>query len=274
MVRCTSSVGESRIGYLRPFRYFFEQSIRFCFAITLPRPRKLILKIMRRLLFRSRLHQSRCPNLCALYGAPASTKPRYLGLRISTASSHANGDGYDSNKKGRDAFQIFSLPYKFQIDEDALRATYRSIMKDLHPDMQHQNRGDSLQNQREDAVEAIQAMDPSIVTDAYYKLRRPHIRAMHLLELLGYPLQEVANELHEEFLLEIMELRHDIEAAATDAEPLFDANLQRIAETCRMLHSALEAQNVDAAWKLTGELQYWNRIDETLREKMESLEEA
>jgi molecular chaperone HscB len=230
---------------------------------------------MQRLPIRSRLRLSRCPNLYALYDAPASTKSRYFRLRMSASSSHTNGDGQgDSSKTGRDAFRIFSLPYKFQIDEDALRATYRSIMKDLHPDMQHQNRDDSVQNHLEDAVGATEAMDPSVVTDAYYMLRRPHIRAIHLLEILGYPLKEEANEVQEEFLMEIMELRHEIEAADTDVElkPLFDANLQRIAETCRVLHSALEAQNVDAAWKLAGELQYWNRIDETLREKMDSLE--
>jgi Fe-S protein assembly co-chaperone HscB len=241
---------------------------------------KIDLRIMQRLLIRSRLRQGRCPNICALHGAPAPTIPRhFLRLRMSplSSTSHTNGDGYgDSNKKRRDAFRIFSLPYKFQIDEDALRATYRSIMKDLHPDMQHQNRSDSVENQHEDvAVQGVtEAMDPSVVTDAYYMLRRPHIRATHLLEILGYPLKEEANEVHEDFLMEIMELRHEIEAADTDVElrPLFDANLQRIAETCQLLHTAFETHNVDTAWKLAGELQYWNRIDETLREKMESLD--
>jgi hypothetical protein len=38
MVRCRSSVGESRIGYLSPFRCFFEQSIRFLFRNHSTRP--------------------------------------------------------------------------------------------------------------------------------------------------------------------------------------------------------------------------------------------
>ena len=110
---------------------------------------------------------------------------------------------------------------------------------------------------------------------------------MHLLELLGYPVDETSGQSSSSslgaggaaatdgtVLMEVMGIREEIESAGSDAElkPLFDANLQRIERTCRALGAAFEAQDMKKAWQLTVELQYWNRIDETLREKMDSLE--
>ena len=53
------------------------------------------------------------------------------------------------------------------------------------------------------------------VTDAYSELKQPHRRASHLLELIGGPLTEGDNGslLGPPFLMEIMELREELEGA-------------------------------------------------------------
>jgi molecular chaperone HscB len=175
----------------------------------------------------------------------------------------------------KDAFRLFDLPYKFMIDHEALRSTYREFMKDLHPDRQHMNH-----NPSSTTAAAAAVVEPAVVTDAYDTLKRPHLRATHLLQVLGHPMDEDAavgsmQLVGDAFLMEIMRIREDIENAATDdaaLKPLLDQNLQRIEETCHKLDVAFEAQNMPEALQLTAQLQYWNRIDETLREAMDSLE--
>ena len=137
-------------------------------------------------------------------------------------------------------------------------------MRDLHPDKQQ---GKNLADQKELEQQA------AAITNAYDTLKRPHVRATHLLELLGFPI-EGTGTLSGDFLAQIMRVREEIDAARSDVEmkPLFDANVRRIDQTCRDLEAAFQTKDMNKALQLTAELQYWNRIDETLRDKMESLE--
>lgn len=207
----------------------------------------------------------------------ASGKWKRFASLTSTEDSESGAPHESIVSKPTDAFRLFSLPYKFHIDEDLLRSTYRGYMKNLHPDMQNQNNTENNPSLGADGLEG--ALDASDVTNAYQTLHRPHVRAMHLLEILGYPMIEedkpnVEALANPEFLMEIMELRHEIDATENndDLRLLFDANVQRTTKTCQALDVAIESHDIASAWKLTSELQYWNRIDETLRDKMDSLE--
>jgi DnaJ-domain-containing protein 1 len=77
-----------------------------------------------------------------------------------------------------------------------------------------------------------------------------------------------------DFLMRVMQIREDIESAASDQElkPLLAANEKAMEETLTQLQDALNADDMDEAVKFTAQLQYWNRIAETLREKMECRE--
>jgi molecular chaperone HscB len=98
-----------------------------------------------------------------------------------------------------------------------------------------------------------------------------------LLQLLGYPIDESSNTslVGGDFLMLIMELREAVDEANSDAElrPLWKENEVRIDETCLGIGQAIDAGNLEQARKLTAQLQYWNRIDETIREKMDQLDE-
>lgn len=72
-------------------------------------------------------------------------------------------------------------------------------------------------------------------------------------------------------MLEIMELREMVEDSTGDVpklKHLREENNQRIDQTIKELSSAFENQNFNDAMRLTATLQYWNRINETIEEKM------
>lgn len=77
-----------------------------------------------------------------------------------------------------------------------------------------------------------------------------------------------------EFLMLVMEIREAVDAATGDDElqPLLDENYERMAETSRELERGLETGDLDYALQQTARLQYWNRVSETIREKMENVE--
>jgi hypothetical protein len=159
-------------------------------------------------------------------------------------------------------------------------------MKEYHPDKQlHNNTSDSHPSH----------LTAETITHAYQIMKTPHTRALHWLELHGCPLVEErhkGNNNHNgddaippdlvgmEFLMEIMEWREAIEDA-TGAQP----KLEAIAEETKILHQhcerALEDLLDDAdanandeallqdARQLTAQLQYWHRLETTLKEAMD-----
>jgi len=138
-------------------------------------------------------------------------------------------------------------------------------MKELHPDAQHNNINNNTDEQA------------SAVTRAYDTLKRPHERASHLLQVMGCPLEEETTSklVGACFLMDIMMKREEIEEAGDDQwqlKQLFDKNVVRLEEAYQQLDAAFQARDMNTARKLTAQLQYWNRIDETLREALDSLE--
>ena len=87
------------------------------------------------------------------------------------------------------------------------------LQAEAHPDRHSQ--ADASQQQ------AI-ADKASEITDAYAILKQPHLRATHLLELHGLPLnEETGGEVvGMDFLMDIMEVREELEEANNDPETL------------------------------------------------------
>ena len=177
-------------------------------------------------------------------------------------------------------FELLGLPTVFQIDEQQLKTNYLKLMVESHPDKLVSQRGRSpttptsaAGNHNSGEHDTNMA---SMVTKAFDVLQKPHTRAQHLLELAGRPLEEAATAslVGLEFLTEIMEWRESIQATS-DQRKLHewrDRCRDRTQETCRALAEALDAHDGDAALERTAQLQYWNRVDETLRDKMDTLE--
>jgi Fe-S protein assembly co-chaperone HscB len=180
-------------------------------------------------------------------------------------------DDSNSNEKASNYFHILSVPQTFQIDELELKRNYHKLMNEHHPD----KRQPSEDDRDEDYA--------SVVTLAYDTLKRPHLRAQHLLALetgrensMMQDFDEARNAdqlLGMETLMEIMELREAIEAVEPGNDKmlaeLLVENDDRMDETSLMLEDAFRRKDYEAALSLTARMQYWNRIHETIREKMQ-----
>ena len=105
-------------------------------------------------------------------------------------------------------------------------------------------------------------------------LRAPHLRAAHLLELLGAPLNEETggDVLGADFLMHVMEVREELEEADSHGPRLLElraANQQAMAELHAQLRSAFDVTpDFEAARKLTARLQYLQRIEEEVHARL------
>lgn len=167
------------------------------------------------------------------------------------------------------AFNVLGVPERFSLDEKELKTKYRALMGEYHPD----------RNQQANLLEQeLMREKSSAVTRAYQELTAAHTRAAHLMALRGKPMTESLSQqvVGMDFLMQVMEIREEIEsiAAGSDQElrTLLEQNGERIEETCRAFEEALGQRDLDAALKHTARLQYWNRVTETIREKMDSFE--
>ena len=107
-------------------------------------------------------------------------------------------------------------------------------------------------------------------------LCRPYQRATHLLELLGAPLTEEdgtsggAALLGPEFLMEVMELREELEArpAAPRLLELRDQNRGEAERLGADLAAAFAAAELDEARQLAAQLQYVQRVADEISEQL------
>ena len=205
-------------------------------------------------------------------------------IRWSSGSSDGDNAG-NSSSRHPNAFRLFSLPLSFKINEELLRTKYHDYMKLLHPDKQ--NNASDNNNKTDDPDDSTVA---ATFTNAYNILKRPHLRAMHLLKIMKHaPHDDPTRNHHDddgddhskhltdpskEFLMEVMELQEVIHELDTDEDlkPFYVGNVERIQDTCERLQEAFETSNIIEFQNLAIKLKYWTRIDETLRNKMTSLE--
>lgn len=78
----------------------------------------------------------------------------------------------------------------------------------------------------------------------------------------------------QDFLFQIMELREEVDDASSDEtlRELHELNKTRIRVTCAELGVAFKDNNFPSAQRLTAILQYWNRIESTILDKMNAME--
>jgi molecular chaperone HscB len=218
------------------------------------------------------LRPTRCNLCCRVLASRRSNNISSCQQRFSSSSSSTPTP---QKKNQADHFHLFRIPRAFSIDEGQLKQQYRALMKELHPDVvNHKNNKDGGVDDDDDAHADVDDDTASAVTNAYDTLRRPHRRASHLMELLGHPLNEDSNEtVSPEFLMDMMEWREqvaNIDPDGNDGEDKLHELLRRamsaMDETGQQLQRAVDEDDLATAHRYTGELQYWNRLIETLRE--------
>ena len=191
-----------------------------------------------------------------------------------TATSTAEDDhDHDNETRITDYFALFGVPRRYGLDPRELQQSYRNLMAKYHPDRRNQQ---SMEQSKDDDDDD---MDASQITNAYQILREPHTRATYLLELEGRPMGETTNAaslVRPDFLLDVMEWRETIDSidasshddAMKELEELLRQSQNEIQSVMSQLDMAFHDQDLDRAMQLSAQLQYWHRIEETIRDKM------
>lgn len=184
-------------------------------------------------------------------------------------SSCAEADAIATEEPIWNAFSVLGIPEKFTIDETDMKQKYRKLMGEFHPDRyQHSTLTDQEEMQRQS----------SAVTQAYQELTAPHTRAAHLMALRGKPMDETMSQqvVGMDFLLQIMEIREAVDNVKDGSDEelriLLKENEERLDAESTELEDSLEKGDLDEALKYTARLQYWNRVIQTIRGKMDSFE--
>ena len=101
-----------------------------------------------------------------------------------------------------DPFALFDTPKQFSIDEQELRQRFLKASAQMHPD------------RFPDPIEQAEAVDQmSRLTDAYRVLCDPESRARALLRLSGHETDSDKDKLPPDLLMDVMEVREEMEAA-------------------------------------------------------------
>ena len=234
----------------------------------------------------------------------SSTMRRISIFSLSTAEHRWNVDSKLLNFETRqfssndttvtmDYFELFGFSKgSFGIDQSKMKQNYLKLMIEFHPDKQiHQ-----VEQQQDDDDDDgnKRSLSAETITHAYQILKKPHTRAQHWLELHGCELQEAKPDNNSdensfansqelvgmEFLMEIMEWREAIEDAVGNnqiLEALQDETRQLHQHCIRELEDLLDTNSdelpdeatLEDARKLTAQLQYWHRLETTLKEAIE-----
>ena len=117
----------------------------------------------------------------------------------------------------QDAFERLGLPRRFSVDLAALEQAYLTQSRAVHPDFHTLGTGGERA-----ASEAASAA----VNEAYTTLKDPFRRAEHLLALLGGPSAADLKEIPPAFLMEMMDLREEIEGATAAEKERHEADVK------------------------------------------------
>ena len=108
----------------------------------------------------------------------------------------------------------------------------------------------------------------SQINEAYKTLQNPLLRAQYLLSLRGIDVgeDETAKVEDPELLMEVLEMREDIEAAQEEAElaPMKESNDQKIDQSVAILDDAFKRDDMVDAKEEAVKLRYWINIKESL----------
>lgn len=107
-----------------------------------------------------------------------------------------------------DPFEILGLPARFDLNPAAIEAAYLARVASVHPDLASSDPGAAAAAARESAK----------LNDARRRLVDPELRTRALLARLAPGAAGEPNELPDGFLMEIMETRMEIEAAAASGD--------------------------------------------------------
>ncbi|CAO3613661.1 unnamed protein product [Cunninghamella blakesleeana] len=141
----------------------------------------------------------------------------------------------------------------FDIELGPLKRQFLKLQQVAHPDSY------SNATEREHKYAEIQS---SLLNKAYHTLKDPLARAQYLLAQKGVEIDESESLHNPALLMEVMEVREELEEATTndDVEIIKNENDEKIKETVANLSSAFANNDLDLAKDYSIQLQYWENI--------------
>ncbi|CEG66256.1 Putative Fe-S protein assembly co-chaperone HscB [Rhizopus microsporus] len=148
----------------------------------------------------------------------------------------------------------------FDIDLKALRRRFLLLQQKAHPDSY------SNSHKREHEYAQLQS---SVINKAYNTLKNPLTRAKYILQQQGQKIEEHDSLENPELLMEVMELREELEEASSkeELEAIKQKNDEKYKETVQKLKDAFDKKDYMHAKELTIELQYWASIQKAIHDK-------
>jgi len=205
--------------------------------------------------------------------SPSSVYPRIITSHcnitalFSSSSNDASPTNATTNTIGSsDYFQALGIKRSYSLSLEELKTSYKKLMVEIHPDRHSMKPADERQSIADLA---------SNVTRGYGVLKDDHARALHLLKLEGEPMEDTisGDVVGQDFLMMVMELREEVDLATTqnnhELKSIREENSKRIREVCHEIGIAFDENNLDEAKRLTAMLQYWNKIEEEILEKVD-----
>lgn len=166
-------------------------------------------------------------------------------------------------------FELFQLPARFDVDQDALDSAYREVQARVHPDR--------FVNAT-DAEKRVAMQWATRANEACQTLRNPMKRAQYLCEINGVDLKTESNTaMPMAFLMQQMEWREALDDARSgkDAGALDELDAQVRNERKQMLAQVggqLDAGDYEAAAQGVRALMFLDKFADELHYAFEALE--
>ena len=169
-------------------------------------------------------------------------------------------------------FELFKLPFQFEIDLAAITETFRQLQREVHPD-KFANAGERQQ------LLAVQRS--AEVNDGYQTLKHPLSRAQYMLAQRGVDLRMEQQTLQDPaFLMQQMEYREQLEQLAQADDPdeaieQFSAEIefqtQQFYQQLQPLVSSECQQQLQDAANLVRKLKFMHKLSDELSRLEDSL---
>lgn len=165
-------------------------------------------------------------------------------------------------------FELFRLPFQFELDGGLLSTQFRELQRRFHPD----NYATASERDRLMSVQKA-----AQINDAFQTLKNPISRAEYMLSEQDMDIRGEQKTLQDpEFLMQQMELREELEDISDGSDPesaLFDFE-QQITVLYKSQLSALEQLLNQEDWEEAADAVRKLKFIDKLRYEIERLEET
>jgi len=156
-------------------------------------------------------------------------------------------------------FELFQIPEQFDLDLHHLSARFKQLQRKLHPD---------LFSRKSEQEKEFSASQSAGLNHAYNVLKTPHLRAEYLLRMHGIDVSETMGTIFDqELLMEIMEMREQVEELDKDAPELksiAQSNRKHMEGLITELADAFAKHDYGTAKAKTVKLRYLTKIQEEI----------